>query len=165
MSGERPGRAAFNSPLETGLRAVSLLVAGYPQRYDIQELVAFDHLVVHTGDVGGPASLHAAVPMRTAELLVRRDLVERGILLMVSKCLIEREVSKNGIYYRAGEFAETFLDSLSSEYMHSLRERAAWTIGEFGNLDESDLRGRINTFFDHWIDQFQVEHRSLAGEQ
>jgi len=165
MTGEREETEPFNSPLETGLRAVSLLVEGYPRCYDLQDIVAFDHLVVHTGDVGGPASLHAAVPMRTAELLVRRGLVERGLLLMVSKALVEREIGHSGISYRAGDFAETFFLSLTSAYMISLRERAAWVIQEFGDLGAAELRDRMNAYFDNWIDQFQAEHRSLAGGQ
>jgi ABC-three component (ABC-3C) system Middle Component 2 len=31
-------------------------------------MAAFDHLVVHTGDIGGPTSLHPALPMRSTEL-------------------------------------------------------------------------------------------------
>ncbi|MCD9436769.1 threonine transporter, partial [Klebsiella pneumoniae] len=57
----------FNSPLEAGIRAVSILGAAYPQTYDLQRLVAFDYLLVHTGDIGGPDNLHPPTPMRSAE--------------------------------------------------------------------------------------------------
>src|SRR4051812_37088095 len=90
----------FNSALETGIRSVGVLVAAYPRAFDLQHLVAFDHLVVHTGDVGGPSSLHPELPMRSAELLVRRELVERGLLLMMTRDLVEREAEASGIYYR-----------------------------------------------------------------
>jgi len=63
--------ATFNSPLEAGMRAVALLGASFPQTYDLQRLVTFDFLLVHTGDVGGPDSLHPPTPYRPAELLVR----------------------------------------------------------------------------------------------
>ncbi|MCV5275801.1 threonine transporter, partial [Escherichia coli] len=53
----------FNSPLEAGIRAVSILGAAYPQTYDLQRLVAFDYLLVHTGDIGGPDNLHPPTPM------------------------------------------------------------------------------------------------------
>lgn len=164
MTSDRQRALPFNTPLETGLRSVALLVSAYPQSYDLQRLVVFDHLVVHTGDVDGPESLHAAVPMRTAELLVRRSLVERGLLLMVSKGLIVRHAEASGISYTAGDFAEAFLTSLGSAYMLALRERAGWVVREFGELGESELRERIGAFFDHWIEQFQVAHKSLAGE-
>ncbi len=163
MSSDRQRSLPFNTPLETGLRSVALLVSAYPQGYDLQRLVMFDHLIVHTGDVGGPASLHAAVPMRTAELLVRRSLVERGLLLMVSKGLIARHAEASGISYVAGDFAETFLASLGSAYTVALRERADWVVHEFGQLDETAQRERMGAFFDQWIEQFQAVHKSLAG--
>lgn len=48
----------FNSPLETGVRAVIVLATCYPKALTLDELVALDHLVVHTADIGGPTSLH-----------------------------------------------------------------------------------------------------------
>ncbi|WP_084618617.1 ABC-three component system middle component 2 [Thalassobaculum salexigens] len=165
MTYERTRNRPFNSALETGLRSVSLLVAAYPQTFDLQRLVTFDHLVVHTGDVGGPTSLHAAVPMRAAELLVRRGLVERGLLLMVGKGLAERNVEQTGIVYNAGEFAETFLSSLTSTYVRTLTERAEWVVQEFGNLTDRELKTRIGEYFDDWIEQFQAPHQSMVGDQ
>ncbi len=54
----------FNSPLETGIRSLSILVAAYPASLDIQRLVEMDYLVVHSGDAGGPESLHVPLPRR-----------------------------------------------------------------------------------------------------
>lgn len=165
MIREHDGILPFNSAFETGLRSVSLLLAAYPRSLDLQRLVAFDHLVVHTGDVGGPTSLHAAVPMRTAELLVRRGLVERGLLLMVSKGLANRRVGESGIVYGAGEFAETFISSLTSRYIRTLTERADWVVGEFGDLTEVELKARVGGHFEQWIEQFQVPKQSMADDQ
>lgn len=165
MTHERDRHRPFNSALETGLRSVSLLVAAYPRSFDLQRLVTFDHLVVHTGDVGGPTSLHAAVPMRTAELLVRRGLVERGLLMMVSNGLVSRHVDDSGIVFAAGDFAETFLSSLTSDYIRILVDRAAWVVREFGDLPDADLKDRVGEYFEQWIEQFQAPQKSLAGEQ
>jgi hypothetical protein len=48
----------FNSRLEAGIRAVVVLESLRPETADLTEMVLFDHVVVHTGDLGGPASLH-----------------------------------------------------------------------------------------------------------
>ena len=40
----------FNSPLETGVRAVVVLDAAFPRCFDLAHLTWFDHLVVHTRD-------------------------------------------------------------------------------------------------------------------
>ena len=50
--GRKP--ATFNGPLEAGVRVVAVLCAAHPQSFDLQRLIAFDYLLVHTGDIGGP---------------------------------------------------------------------------------------------------------------
>jgi len=78
----------YNTPLECGLRCAALLLAAYPTHCDLQRLVQYEYLLVHSGDVPeGPTSLHPAAPHRSGELLVRRALVERGILFMMSRNL------------------------------------------------------------------------------
>lgn len=156
--------ATFNSPLEAGLRALSVLVPAYPETMDLQRLVAFDYLVVHTADAGGPESLHAPLPLRPAELLVRRQLVERGLLLMISRGLIERVPEVSGIGYRAGEMAETFLASLSAHYLAELCARGEWVVETFGPLAPDELRKTMDDIFGRWIDEFQAVQRSLAVE-
>ena len=153
----------FNSPLETGLRSVCLLAAAFPTSFDLQRLVVFDYLVVHTGDLDGPESLHPKIPMRSAELLVRRGVVERGLLLMISRGLVERNVSDNGIFYRAGEFAEAFLSSLTTIYLTELQSRANWVVSNYGALSTSDLRVTITGVFDRWIEEFQTVEISTGG--
>lgn len=51
----------------------------------MQRLVEMDYLVVHSGDADGPDSLHAPLPMRAGELLVRHGLIEKGLMLMMSR--------------------------------------------------------------------------------
>lgn len=154
----------FNSPLEAGVRAVSILLPAYPQAYDLQRLVAFDYLIVHTGDIGGPESLHPQLPLRSAELLVRRKLVERGLLLMMSRGLVERIADTTGISYRAGELAETLLSNLMSPYLIALRERGNWVVNTFGPLDDDTLRQTMSRFFGQWIEEFQATQRSMEAE-
>ena len=86
----------FNSPIETGMRALILLAESYPQQLDLQRILEFDYIMVHTGDVDGPPSIHPALPLRSGELLVRRQLIERGLLLMISRGLVRRHATPNG---------------------------------------------------------------------
>ena len=158
------GAATFNSPLEAGLRVIAVLVPAYPNAFDLQRLVAFDYLVVHSGDMGGPDSLHPGLPQRQAELLVRRSVVERGLHLLMHRGLVERELSTQGLQYRAGDLAQTILDSFVSPYIASLRERGAWVVSTFGGMSEADLRAGMARVFGHWIEEFQAVQRSLAFE-
>jgi hypothetical protein len=160
----RPRPATFNGPLEAGLRAVALLAAAHPRLFDLQRLVAFDYLLVHTGDIGGPSSLHPPAPMQSAELLVRRKLVEQALLLMMTRELVQRETGKDGIRYGAGENAAPFMSSLESEYLKALRSRAGWLVEQLGDSSDQELRALMRRFFDHWVEEFQSVEHSLGVE-
>ena len=156
--------ATFNGPLEAGLRAVAILGAAHPRSLDLHRLVAFDYLLVHTGDIGGPSSLHPALRLRSAELLVRRKLVQQGLLLMMTRGLVDREFQPDGIRYQAGENAAPFLAALESEYLTGLRERARWLIDVLADRSEQEFRAVMRRFFDGWVEEFQAVERSLGAE-
>ena len=82
---ERRRTRIFNTPFETGLRSAVVLTACYSDTLGLNRLVVFDHLVVHTEDVGGPESMHPKNRSRAAEILVRRSLVQSGLSLMQTR--------------------------------------------------------------------------------
>ena len=153
----------FNSPLETGIRTLAILTAVFPRSLDIQHLVYFDYLVLHSGDVEGPDSLHAPLPLRSGELTVRRGLIERGILLMMSRQLVERLVSSDGFQYIASEGASAFLSMISSQYILKLKERAEWVAETFGESTIEELQALERRFFRECSTQFHSVDR--AGGQ
>ena len=163
MSEERqPNVTVFNSALETGIRSLVILAANFPGTLDLQRLVDFDYLAIHSGDVDGPESLHPPLPMREGELLVRRKIIESGLSLMMSRGLITRIAGAEGIVYQASDYAKPFVDSLATPYMRSLMERASWVVATFGNMDTSELHNLINSFFDKWTTQFHPS-QGLGG--
>ena len=153
MSEER--QPTFNTPLETGIRSLTILVAAHPESFDLQRLVEMDYLVVHSGDVGGPGSLHAPLPLRTGELLVRRGLIEKGLMLMMSRGLVQRHPTAEGFVYLAGEPAAPFLASLGSPYMNKLRIRSAWAVDRFAGQPTEQIRSITHRFFEKWSSEFQ----------
>lgn len=161
MSDERqPSVMVFNSALETGVRSLVILAANFPCALDLQRLVDFDYLVVHSGDVDGPESLHPPLPMRESELLVRRKIIESGLSLMMSRGLVTRIAGAEGIYYQASDDAKPFVDSLATPYMCSLINRANWVATTFGSMDTSNLHNLISSFFDKWTTQFHPSQGS-----
>ncbi len=149
----------YNSQLETGTRAMVILDAAYPRALDLARLTWFDHLVVHTQDIGGPASLHPALPERTGELLVRRRLVEDSIALMRRLHLVEVvHDEQKGIAYRAGDDAPAFVSLLRTKYATALKDRAKWLVAELGDLDEAQLTKRIADQIGRWAVEFQGEY-------
>ena len=150
----------FNSPLETGIRSLAILTAIFPKSLDLQYLVFFDYLTVHSGDVEeGPKSLHAPLPLRSGELTVRRDLIERGLLLMMSRGLVQKLPTSSGFQYTVTDTAGAFLSMLSSQYISRLKERAEWVATKFAEASYEDLKVLERNFFQDWSTQFQSFER------
>lgn len=153
------GRQArpFNTPIEAGLRLLFVLDEAKDQTFDLQRLVSYDYLLVHSGDVeGGPASLHPAVPFRGGELLVKRELVRAGLDAMFAKELLEKKFESTGVCYRATALTGAFLKLLVSIYASSLRARATWVVSRFASYTDDILEkymtenvGRWGAEFDH----------------
>lgn len=146
------------------MRAVAVLCAAHPRSFDLQRLIAFDYLLVHTGDIGGPDSLHPSVPLQSAELLVRRKLIEQAMLLMMTRDLVRREAQPDGIRYSAGESATPYIQALQSDYLLAIKQRAAWLVDAFGHYTEAEFKGVMRRFFDRWVEESQISERSLGSE-
>lgn len=150
------GVQTFNSPIETGMRALILLAESYPEQLDLQRILEFDYIMVHTGDVDGPPSIHPALPLRSGELLVRRQLIERGLMLMISRGLVSRHATANGFMYQAEDDAGPFLDALTAEYLEDLKNRAMWVVDRFSEMSDHDIRVMLSQTYDQWSREFQL---------
>ena len=146
--------APFNSALETGVRALIILATAYPQNHDVHRLVQYDYLTVHSADADGPPSLHPALPLRSNELLVRRDLVESGLLLMMSAGLVSRHADSKGFEYAAEDAAGAFLSNLTSEYLSGIKSRAKWVVDTFDAMTNEELTAVTKRLFEAWTVEF-----------
>ena len=91
MTPDRPPQivATFNSAVEVGRRSLSVLTTADPSSYSLQRLVVFDYLLVHSDDMpGGPTGLHPQTPHRGGEILVRRGVLQNGLLLYQSRVAV-----------------------------------------------------------------------------
>jgi hypothetical protein len=146
----------FNSALEYGFRLLFLLDAATPQHADLQRLISYDYLLVHSGDVeGGPPSLHPAVPFRGSELLVKRGLVHSGLDLMFARELTEKRLTEQGIVYRGSQLTRAFLDLLKTPYAMNLRGRAQWVIERFGSMTDEALNSFMSGNIGRWGAEFE----------
>lgn len=153
----------FNSSLETGIRSLTLLEAVYPKSLDLQRLVEYDYLAVHSGDAGGPESLHAPLPLRTGEILVRRGIIESGLSLMKSRNLAKQIPTKEGIQYYATDATGAFLRALSTPYITRLRKCANWVAEQFGGSSDEELLVITRQLFDKWTTQFQPVEKTTGS--
>lgn len=153
----------FNSALETGVRSICILVADLSNKFDIQQLLALDHIVVHTGDIeNAPPSLHPNILQRSGELLVRRPLIEKGLVLMESKRLVQKVITPDGFYYCATELASVFIESLTNKYIKELSQRAQWAVTMYNDYGDMLFSEIFNSAFDRWRNEFQIAEMSIA---
>lgn len=152
----------FNSPLEAGLRIVTILDAASPDALDVQRLGILDYLLVHSKDADGPPSLHPATPMRGGEITVRRTLLEKGLLWMASAGLLEQQLTPEGFLYAASDAARPFLDSLTSHYAANLRSRAKWLADNFLSYSSEGLEDYVSSRVARWTSDFAIVARYEA---
>ncbi len=148
----------FNGPVEIGLRALCVLTTAFPAAYALQRLVVFDYFLVHSDDIeGGPAGLHPRTPHRGGEILVRRGVIQDGLTLYESRGLIERVYKDGGIFFAATDKSADFLDTLSTEYLADLRDRADWVVDSVGALDDAELDAMVRDHIGTWGAEFAME--------
>lgn len=147
----------FNSAIECGLRSLIILEQAFPLEYDLQRLVFYDYLLVHSGDANGPTSIHPATPHRSGEVLIKRHMLEQGLILMMSRNLIIREYDKTGIVYYASDAATPFLDSLKSHYVRLLKQHASWVVKTFNDYSPLELEKFFHDNLDRWGGEFEKE--------
>lgn len=145
----------FNTPLEIGLRALYLLNSLEGRPIDLQRLVYYDYFLVHSKDVkGGPSSLHPSLPLRSGEVLVKRESLKEGLLLMHKKELVKILFDSEGIKYSTSDIAGRFLSYLKSEYAKILSKRAGWVAKKFSRLSDVELRKYVEGNLSRWGSEF-----------
>lgn len=156
--------ATFNTPLEAGLRSLFVLAAGGRRAFDVQRLVYFDYLLVHSGQFGGPESLHPRTPSQKGELLVRRRLVQEGVRLMRSRDLVERRFLASGIGYYATPAGRHVVAQFESDYASRLSENAVWVVLSFVDRSDERLAELLTARAPAWEDEI-IEVRPGGNEE
>ncbi|QDT67923.1 hypothetical protein MalM25_08320 [Planctomycetes bacterium MalM25] len=147
----------FNSSVELGLRAATILEAIFPRKASLSRLVIYDYLCVHSSDIEeGPESLHPDTPYRSGEILVRRGPLRQGLQLFYSRSLVTTRYQKAGIYYSANDYTGVFLDACDGVYLAALRDRASWVDRRFKTLNDRQLRAYAKRHLGDWGAEFEM---------
>ncbi|HEY9756762.1 MAG TPA: ABC-three component system middle component 2 [Oculatellaceae cyanobacterium] len=148
----------FNLPVEFGIRSLYIFAAVAPQRLDVHRLSYLDYLLIHSADVvDGPPSLHAPVPNRGGEWLVKRQILESGINLMIERELLSKYFDETGISYSSTNLTLPFIDLLKSVYATELKKRATWLRDNFSSMPLSELEHFMVSNLRKWGAEFKRE--------
>lgn len=154
----------FNSALELGVRCLVVLGEAFPNALSLERLVMYDYIVLHSADVGGPESIHPAMPMRTGEITVRRETILKGMSLMGSRGLIKTVVSDEGFLYSATDAVGGFFGAISAPYLDRLARRANWVVHNFAGMSDGQLSEVMRRVLSIETWQFQ-SHDHLWGRE
>ena len=139
------GTHVFNSSLEAGVRVVSFLDSYYPKSLDFELLMNVDYILVNSADFSGPESLHPKIPNRKGELSSRRESVRGGIELMIRFNLIEIDLTHEGVFYRATEYANPYLELMRTNYSIAIRSNSEWLVSELNEMGFERLNITLDT--------------------
>lgn len=148
----------FNTPVEYGLRSLFILSGIAPKAADLQRLIYFDYLVLHTADIDSEqTSLHPSYPYRSAEILIKRERLKNGLLIMNSRQLIRIQFDGGGINYVASPLTQKFLEYLNSDYAKQLKRCASFVIEKFNAYSDSELDKYMKQNLKTWGSEFSRE--------
>lgn len=147
----------FNTPFEMGVRAL-LLLETIEKPITLENLIFLDYMLLHSGDFhNSPESIHADIPYRKGELLVKRVVLLNSLELFLSKGVLIKKFTPNGIYFAQNDLTSAFLNFFKSQYFVQLREIALWIKNSVPNDSEKEM----NTYFKNTfsLDDGQFEFR------
>lgn len=151
----------FNSPLETGLRILFILDQVYPKSIDTQRLIYYSYLSLNTGDFSNiVSSLHPAIPYRSSQIIIQREILQEGIKLLQSKELIGTKYNKTGINFVANKNAKAFKNYFQCEYSQRLSKRIKLVLDHFGKMTDNQLNHFMKENLTKWGSEFVDEVHS-----
>ncbi|MBI0401125.1 ABC-three component system middle component 2 [Cyclobacterium marinum] len=150
----------YNSVIEIGMRALVILSYSPSISKSLDEIMILDHLALNTFDVGGPVSLHAPIPNRGVQVYSKSKILNKSIQLLLSKELITLSATSNGFKYSINESGKNYLSYFESKYFHLLNDRVQWTMKNFGQMDESQLKKVVNQNLANWGEEFMSKENS-----
>ena len=154
----------FNNEVEIGLRILIILQSIYPKSFDVEMINYYDYFILHTKDVGGDESLHADVPNRFGELVMKRDLIRTSLTLLITKNLVEIKYTDHGIEYIATENTAPFLDTLSEEYTMHLHDNIKWVCNRFKDYSYEELKMYVDDNKEKWGNELSYCTAGLINE-
>jgi len=155
----------FNTPLEIGLRLLFILKNTSKNNLNLQRLIYYNYLIVHTSDISSEQeSLHPDLPNRSCEILIGIKIIKQGLYLIISKGLIDVKYTKTGIKYLKNKFTINFLSNLTTDYAKHLDKQSDWVCKTFEAMNDKTLNTFIQSNLGKWGGEFSREFH-LVGEK
>lgn len=147
----------YNNIYETSIK-ILVLVNCFERELELQELIYYDYLSVHLGDMdSNEVSIHPANPYHNREIYCKRNLIQESLMFLVKKSLIDIKYDSSGIRYCKNNITENFINCFESEYFNSIFENSTIISEKFRNKSVSEVEMFIKELLSKTKDEFENE--------
>lgn len=145
----------FNSPEEVGVRILFILDI-CQKMMSSQRIMYYDYFALHLNDLDQKyESLHPDNPNHSSEIAIKRDLVNKGLNLMIAKGLVGVKYSKSGIYYQNNQLTHHFVALFKNGYVEELKRNIGVVNEFFSNYSDKQIYKYINKNIGKWAGEFE----------
>lgn len=145
----------FNSSEEVGVRILFILDI-CQKRMSTQRIMYYDYFSLHLNDLDQTQeSLHPDNPNHSSEIAIKRDLINKGLDLMIAKGLVGVKYSKTGIYYLNNQLTHPFVNLFQNGYVEDLKKNIAIVNEYFSAYSDKRIYKYINNNIGKWAGEFE----------
>ena len=145
----------YNSPQEVGVRILFILDI-CQKRMSKQRIMFYDYFALHLNDLDHTKeSLHPDNPNHSSEIAIKRELISRGLDLIIAKGLLSVKYSKTGIYYCPNRLTHSFVQLFQNDYVNELKESIAAVDEVFSRFSDKQIYNYINQNIGKWTGEFE----------
>lgn len=135
----------FNTPFETGLRAMLILYSTTSRGMTIDRIVAYDFMTIYGGDLGVVENnLHGINHFSFSEFSSKRAICYDGVKSFVLEGLIAVIQNKRGFLYSLSPAGKKYIEELKSNYKTQYLEILNNVQAKFDKVSDTDLINEIN---------------------
>ena len=136
----------FNTPFETGLRAMLILYSTETTGMTIDRIASYDFFTIYGSDLGiSEKNLHGINHFNFSELSSKRAICSEGVKSFILEGLISITRSKNGFLYVLTPTGKQYVESLKSTYKTQYMGILKMVHKKYGAVQDIELTKIINS--------------------
>lgn len=135
----------FNTPFETGLRAMLILYSTNSKGMTIDRIAAYDFMTIYGNDLGiTDKNLHGINHFSFSEFSSKRTACSEGIKAFVLDGLIAITRNKRGFLYSLTPTGKKYVEELESNYKDQYMEIFVKVQNKYEKTPDTELIKEIN---------------------
>ena len=135
----------FNTPFESGLRALLILYSNDSEGLTIDRIVAYDFMTIYGGELGlSERNLHGINHYSFSELSSKRTICSEGVKCFVLDGLISFIQNKEGFIYSLTPAGKQYVEKLESNYKEQFLKSLNEVQKKYDRVPDTELVRIIN---------------------